>query len=79
MDGVLWLMEFYRKKKNIEYLNTGLFVVKSPAIRLISATKQDIFPILDLSFIKNLMPWDQLLTENDKKFWYPTAQNKTNN
>ncbi len=20
------------------------------------------------------MPWDQLLTENDKKFWYPTAQ-----
>nr|UHM26977.1 MAG: ORF1 [Torque teno midi virus] len=72
--GFYGLWSFIERKKNIEYLNTGLFVVKSPAIRLISATKQDIFPILDLSFIKNLMPWDQLLTENDKKFWYPTAQ-----
>lgn len=71
--GLYGLWSYIERKKGIEYLTTGLIVVKSPAIRLISATKQTMFPILDLSFIKGQMPWDQLLTENDKKLWYPTA------
>lgn len=66
-------MELYTKKKNTEYIETGLFVVKSPAIKLISKTIQTIFPLLDISFIKGEMPWDQLLTDTQKKFWYPTA------
>lgn len=67
------LWNYLERKKNTSYVETGMFVIKSPAIQLISKTVQNIFPILDLSFIKGEMPWDQLLTENDKKLWYPTA------
>nr|UHM26987.1 MAG: ORF1 [Torque teno midi virus] len=67
------LWNFLERKKNIAYVETGMFVIKSPAIQLISKTIQTIFPILDISFIKGQMPWDQLLTDTDKKLWYPTA------
>nr|UHM26984.1 MAG: ORF1 [Torque teno midi virus] len=67
------LWNFIQRKKNTEYIETGLFVVKSPAIKLISKTVQTIFPLLDISFIKGEMPWDQLLTDTQKKLWYPTA------
>nr|UHM26971.1 MAG: ORF1 [Torque teno midi virus] len=67
------LWSYLVRKKDEQYVTTGMFVVKSPAIRLISKTVQTIFPIIDLTFIKGQMPWDQLLTEQDKKLWYPTA------
>nr|UHM26941.1 MAG: ORF1 [Torque teno midi virus] len=67
------LWNFLERKKNVAYVETGMFVIKSPAIQLISKTIQTIFPIVDISFIKGQMPWDQLLTDTDKKLWYPTA------
>lgn len=67
------LWNYLERKKNTAYVETGMFVIKSPAIQLISKTVQNIFPILDLSFIKGEMPWDQLLTDTDKKLWFPTA------
>ncbi len=73
MDGVFWLMELYTKKKNLEYISTGMFVIKSPAIELITKTTQTVFPILDNNFIYGKMPWDQLLTDQQKKLWYPTG------
>nr|UHM26953.1 MAG: ORF1 [Torque teno midi virus] len=71
--GLYGLWSFIKRVKTKDYLESSMFVIKSPAIQLISPTTQDKFPILDLSFIKNLMPWDELLTETQKKFWYPTA------
>lgn len=67
------IWSFILRKKSKDYLQQAMFVIKSPAIELISATKQDIFPILDLSFISGKMPYEELLTEHEKKFWYPTA------
>nr|UHK06171.1 MAG: ORF1 [Torque teno midi virus] len=71
--GLYGLWNYILRKKHEDYLKTSMFVIKSPAIRLISATNQDKFPILDLSFIKNQMPWDELLTDYQKTYWYPTC------
>nr|UHM26960.1 MAG: ORF1 [Torque teno midi virus] len=67
------LWNYILRTKSPDYLQQAMFVCKCPAIQLISKTKQDIFPILDLSFIKGQMPWDELLTETQIKLWYPTA------
>ncbi len=51
-----------------------MFVCKSPAIQLINNTAQTIFPILDLNFITGKMPYDELLTNQKKKLWFPTVE-----
>lgn len=60
-------------KGDKNYMKYGMFVVKSPAIKLVVNTAQEYFPLLDWSFITGKMPYEELLTENDKKFWYPNA------
>nr|UHK05954.1 MAG: ORF1 [Torque teno midi virus] len=60
-------------KGGIDLLKTGMFVVKSPAIKPISGTTQTIWPILDMSFILGKMPWDETATQQDKAAWYPTT------
>ena len=71
--GFYGLWNFLERKKKLEYITTGMFVVKCPAIELISKTTQTIFPILDSKFVQGKMNWDQLLTDQQKKLWYPTG------
>nr|UHK04463.1 MAG: ORF1 [Torque teno midi virus] len=56
-----------------DFFKYHMFVVKSPAIELITATQQDTFPLIDLTFLKGQMPYGETLTDNYKKLWYPTA------
>nr|UHK06081.1 MAG: ORF1 [Torque teno midi virus] len=60
--------------KDKNFLLHNMFVVKSPAIKLINATEQRVFPILDLSFIKGNLPYEEYLTDRDKQYWYPQAR-----
>nr|UHM26373.1 MAG: ORF1 [Torque teno midi virus] len=62
-----------KHKQDKNFLKSYMFVVQSSAIKLINNTNQKVFPILDLSFIQGKMPYGELLTENDKKFWYPSC------
>nr|UHS18405.1 MAG: hypothetical protein [Gammatorquevirus sp.] len=71
--GFYGLWNYLERLKKLEYITTGLFVVKSPAIKLISAQEQTIFPILDSNFVNGKMNWDQLLTDQQMKLWYPTG------
>lgn len=76
----LWLafFGFYnwikKAKKDKAWLYTSMFVCKSPAIHLINNTAQTIFPILDLNFITGKMPYDEMLTTQKKKLWFPTVE-----
>nr|UHK06918.1 MAG: ORF1 [Torque teno midi virus] len=55
-----------------------MFVVKCDALRPISqATGQRYYPLIDLNFAKGVLPFDEYLSENDKKKWYPTAERQT--
>ncbi len=51
-----------------------MFVVRSPAIKPISGTTQDKWPILDPSFILGKMPYDETPTKQDLDYWYPTTE-----
>nr|UHK06056.1 MAG: ORF1 [Torque teno midi virus] len=60
-------------KGDKNFLKYHMFVVKSEAIKLVVNTEQKEFPILDWSFITGKMPYGELLTDSDKRFWYPTS------
>nr|UHM26879.1 MAG: ORF1 [Torque teno midi virus] len=60
-------------KGTADFFKYHMFVVKSPAIELITGTVQDTFPLIDLSFLKGKLPYDAILTDKDKFLWYPTA------
>nr|UHK05248.1 MAG: ORF1 [Torque teno midi virus] len=61
-----------KAKGKVGYLETGMFVVQSPYIKVLTPTTQKAWPILDYSFVQGKMPWDETLTDNDKKLWYPS-------
>lgn len=64
-----------KAKKTKEYMTTHMFVVKSKAIKLLTPnTTQEIFPLLDLSFIQGKMPYDEQLTLQEQNNWYPTVK-----
>nr|UHK04467.1 MAG: ORF1 [Torque teno midi virus] len=60
-------------KDDKTFLQYHMFVVSSPAIKRVSGTTQSIFPLLDSSFIAGNMPYQEYLSDNEKKFWYPTC------
>nr|UHK04201.1 MAG: ORF1 [Torque teno midi virus] len=64
------------------FMDHYAFVVKSPAIRPITqTTAQKRYLFLDPEFIAGKLPWDEYLSDNIKKLWYPscTKQTKTLN
>uniref|UniRef100_A0AAU7STC3 Capsid protein n=1 Tax=Gammatorquevirus homidi8 TaxID=3048393 RepID=A0AAU7STC3_9VIRU len=61
------------RKKTPDFFKYHMFVVKSPAIELISKTEQVYFPLIDLNFLQGKLPYDEFITEQQKKLWYPTA------
>lgn len=55
-----------------------MFVVESPAIHPISQTSQQrIYPFVDIDFIQGKLPFDEYLSANEKKLWYPKARHQT--
>nr|UHK04571.1 MAG: ORF1 [Torque teno midi virus] len=51
-----------------------MFVVQSDAIKPISQnTAQKRYAFLDPSFVSGKLPWDEYVSENIKKKWYPKA------
>nr|UHK05378.1 MAG: ORF1 [Torque teno midi virus] len=64
--------------KDKGFMEHYMFILESPAIHPISQTsKQTIFPFVDLQFIQGKLPFDEYLSENIKKFWYPKATFQT--
>nr|UHK05419.1 MAG: ORF1 [Torque teno midi virus] len=52
-----------------------MFVVKCDAIHPIGApTTQRIFPFIDRTFIDSTLPYEEYLSEQIEKFWYPQAK-----
>ncbi|UJO02052.1 ORF1 [Anelloviridae sp.] len=51
-----------------------MFIVKCRAIRPISQpTPQSYYPFIDRSFIDSTLPYDEYISANIEKFWYPKA------
>nr|UHK05949.1 MAG: ORF1 [Torque teno midi virus] len=67
------IWDYMVRKKNEDYLLTSMFVLQSPAIKIVSGTEQPVWPILSMSFIKGQNPYDRPLTQQDKSQWYPNA------
>nr|UHK06974.1 MAG: ORF1 [Torque teno midi virus] len=66
-------LQQYSKDKNI--FKSYMFVVKCPALKPITQTTAQVYyPILDADFVYGNKPWDEFISETDKKLWYPTAE-----
>nr|UHK05258.1 MAG: ORF1 [Torque teno midi virus] len=65
-----WIL---KAKGKIGYLQTSMFVVQSPAIKVLTPTTQTVWPLLDASFIQGLMPYQETRTKQDEANWVPTA------
>lgn len=82
MTGLpLWMaffgyQDFLLQKSNDKGLFlTHMFVVKSPALRPISqTTEQKYYPIINPDFAYGKLPYDEYISTNIKKKWYPTAE-----
>nr|UHK06889.1 MAG: ORF1 [Torque teno midi virus] len=77
----LWmaLFGFYSflkySSKDKGFMEHYMFVLKSPAIKPISqVSKQNYYPFLDPAFIAGKLPFDEYLSDNIAKLWYPTAE-----
>nr|UHM26422.1 MAG: ORF1 [Torque teno midi virus] len=63
-----------KAKQDKTFLDFHMIVIESDAIRRVTGSTQKIFPIIDASFMAGNMPYGEFLSENDKKFWYPTCK-----
>nr|UHK05333.1 MAG: ORF1 [Torque teno midi virus] len=72
LHGFYSFLKYITKDKKFE--DHYMFVLKSPAIHPVSqVTPQEYYPIVDKSFIDSTLPWDEYISENIAKFWYPKA------
>lgn len=79
----LWMslygfQSYIEKSKHKDWLRTGLFVFKCPAMKTLSNTTQTTFIMIDLDFIQGKMPYEETITQNKKTFWYPNVENQIN-
>nr|UHK06125.1 MAG: ORF1 [Torque teno midi virus] len=65
-----------KKKPAKDFFNYHMFVVKSPAIELITPTTQTWFPLIDREFTQGQLSYSDYLTDTRKKLWWPTAENQ---
>ena len=71
--GYYSYLKIYSKDKGI--MKSHMFVVKCKAIKpLTQTTAQTYYPILDSDFVYGKLPWDEYLSTEGKKFWYPTGE-----
>lgn len=65
-------LEYTTKAKDL--FTTHMFVVKCPALKRLSTTiTSDYYPFIDPDFMNGKLPYDEYLSDNEKKLWYPTA------
>nr|UHM26854.1 MAG: ORF1 [Torque teno midi virus] len=82
VEKPLWLafFGFYnfiaKVKKDKGWLLSGIFVVQSPAIQVVTPHTQTIFPIIDNDFMNGKLPWGEYISEARKNTWYPTVENQ---
>nr|UHM26162.1 MAG: ORF1 [Torque teno midi virus] len=68
-----------KTKKYKDWLISGIFVCKCPSLKRLSTTStQTTFVFIDLDFIQGKLPFEETITEQRKKFWYPIVENQTN-
>nr|UHK04160.1 MAG: ORF1 [Torque teno midi virus] len=76
----LWLalsgfLSYIKEKKNADYLKTSVVVIQSPAIhcsaQIGSCGK---YVPIDLPFIQGKKPYEQIITQSQKEYWYPTTE-----
>lgn len=66
-------LQYTTKAKDL--FTTHMFVVKCPAIKRLSTTiTTDYYPFIDQDFMNGKLPYDEYLSDNEKKLWYPTAE-----
>nr|UHK06898.1 MAG: ORF1 [Torque teno midi virus] len=66
-------LQIYSHNKG--FYKSYMFVVKSDALKPLSvATPEKYFPILDSDFVYGKLPWDEYMSADIKKLWYPTAE-----
>lgn len=66
------IWDYIKAKYHQDYLISHMIVVKCDAIKLLTKTTQDIWPLLDLSFIQGKMPYDETPTTQDYSQWVPS-------
>lgn len=68
-----------KSKKHRDWLTTGMFVCKCPCLKRLNTTStQETFVFIDLDFIQGKLPFEETITENRAKFWYPNTENQVN-
>lgn len=66
-------LQLYSKDKKL--MKSHMFIVKCKAMKpLTQTTAQNYYPILDADFVFGKLPWDEYLSTEIKKFWYPTGE-----
>lgn len=71
--GYYSYLKIYSKDKNL--MKFYMFVVKCKALKpLTQTTAQTYYPILDTDFVFGKLPWEEYLSTEIKKFWYPTGE-----
>nr|UHM26120.1 MAG: ORF1 [Torque teno midi virus] len=63
-------------KKHKDWLTQGVFVCKCPSMKRITPTTQDTFILIDLDFIQGKLPFEETITDNKIKYWYPITENQ---
>ncbi len=72
----LWNYILTKKKPAKDFFNYHMFVVKSPAIELITSTTQTWFPLIDREFTSGKLSYSDFISTTRKQFWWPTAENQ---
>nr|UHK07250.1 MAG: ORF1 [Torque teno midi virus] len=71
------LWSYIKKTKQESFLNSHMFVIKSPYILPVpQGSAKQFFPFVDYNFIQGNNPYKSYITSNQKKFWYPTAEHQ---
>nr|UHK05371.1 MAG: ORF1 [Torque teno midi virus]UHK05424.1 MAG: ORF1 [Torque teno midi virus] len=72
------LYSYYQDLLKDKNFNTHyMFVIRSPAIKPITVSRQDFYPFIDWDFINGVLPWEEYLSEKIKATWYPQATFQT--
>nr|UHK04944.1 MAG: ORF1 [Torque teno midi virus] len=68
---------YIEKKRNITYLDLGMFVVESQYIQpQPSAITKQYYPIIDYNFILGNNPFKAYISSTQRKLWFPTCQHQ---
>nr|UHK05355.1 MAG: ORF1 [Torque teno midi virus] len=66
-------LQYTSKDKNI--FSSHMFVVRCKAIKPMNTTiTSDYYPFVDKDFVMGKLPYDEYISDLDKKLWYPTAK-----